>query len=90
MRKKDLIATVARQTGLTVAQVTAVYDANEEVITAALREDGRAIVPGVVRLSTKVVPPRATFNVMLGREAVYAGGIKVVAKAAKELQEGVR
>lgn len=90
MRKKDLIATVARQAGLTVAQVTAVYDANEEVITAALREDGRAIVPGVVRLSTKVVPSRAAFNAMLGRETVYAGGIKVVAKVAKELQEGVR
>ena len=87
MTKKELIRRVAKETGFTKADCTAILDSILQTTAAELAEGGELLLTGFGKLSVKDHSPRKGVHPRTGEEMEIPGGRSVVFKAGKPLQE---
>lgn len=89
MNQSELILKTAQITGVSKKDVEDVLKTAGIVITAALVEEGEAILPGLGKLVTQQQAERAGINPKTGAPLIIAARKAVKFKVAKALKDAV-
>jgi DNA-binding protein HU-beta len=89
MNKKELIASIAEKSNLTLVQAEAALAAAFDVIQAVMIEQGNVAIPGFGSFATKVREERKGRNPATGKEIVIPKAIVPVFKAGSQLKTSI-
>ena len=89
MNKKELIAAIAAQADLSVAQIEEAFKATFSTIQKVMTEQGSVAIPGFGSFATKVRAERKGRNPSTGKEILIPRAIVPVFKAGSQLKESV-
>jgi DNA-binding protein HU-beta len=86
MNKKELIASIAEKSNLTLVQAEAALAAAFDIIQAVMIEQGSVAIPGFGSFATKVREERKGRNPATGKEIVIPKAVVPVFKAGSQLK----
>jgi len=89
MNKGDLVASIAKQSGLTKADSARALDATLDAVTGALMGGNRVTLPGFGTFSTSKRAARTGRNPQTGKEIKIKAKTVAKFKAGKKLAEAV-
>lgn len=89
MNRQDLIKAVARETGFMKKDVTAIFEAMDELVVKALRTEGKVKPITGVTIEAKIVPEHEARNPQTGETITVAQKKKVSAKIGAGLKAAV-
>ena len=87
MKKSDLVASLAEQSGATKASASAMLSALSDTITEAVSGGGAVTIPGVGKISSRDRPARTIRNPRTGETSVKAADRAPKMTFAKALKD---